>query len=374
VAALKPPSKLAWDNILTLPYYQAGKPVEELEREFGITNIIKLASNENPLGPSPKAIEAMKASVGTMHRYPDANGFALKRRLAEWLDLDSSLIGLGNGSDEILGMLCAAFIHPGDEAIIAVPTFIRYEICVQMVGGTPVKVAMKDWTNDLEAMAARVTDKTKLVFICNPNNPTGTAVWQNELTNLVERLPEHVIIVFDEAYREYVADSRYADTIDFLRQGRRVIILRTFSKAYGLAGLRIGYGLATAELASVLKLVRSPFNSSAMAQAAACAAIDDSEHIEQSRRVTAEGKKVICERFDHMELPYVESHTNFIFFDSRRNGMELFEHLLRRGVIIRPLKIGESKQYLRVTVGTMEENLRFLKELESVLEEVPITY
>jgi len=364
--------KLVWDNILTLPYYQPGKPIEEVERELGLTGIVKLASNENPLGPSPKATEAMHKAAASMHRYPDANGFYLKDRLGTLLDVHRDQIGLGNGADELLTLVAAAFIHPGDEALIPSPTFIRYETAVQMMGGTPVRVPLRDWTIDFDALTAAVTERTKLVFICNPNNPTGTYVDERRVRAFLDAMPRHVIFVFDEAYREYVDALDFPDSLAFLRSGdRRIIVMRTFSKIYGLAGLRIGYGIATPELSDVLKLVRLPFNASAMAQAAALAALDDTEHVERSQQLNRQGKRFVYDLFDRLSLTYAPSQTNFVFFDSRRDGVQVFDALLRRGVIIRPLTVQGTKRYLRVSIGTPSENERFAEALEAVLADIP---
>ena len=364
--------KLVWDNILTLPYYQPGKPIEEVERELGITGIIKLASNENPLGPSPKAIEVIHKMATEVHRYPDATAHFLKQKMSAKLELAPEQIGFGNGADEIITFIAAAFIHPGDEALVPTPTFIRYETCVQMMGGKPINIPLKDWKLDLEALKENINDRTKMIFLCNPNNPTGTIVERKELEEFLSHVPKHIIIVFDEAYYEYVTAKEYPDTLSYLKNSdRRIIILRTFSKIYGLAGLRIGYGLTTEELADVLKLVRPPFNASAIAQAAAAAAIDDTEHVEKSRSINTEGKNYICAAFDKLGIDYAPSESNFIFFDSERDGVEVFNGMLHKGVIIRPLTVDGKKQYLRVSIGTMDENKRFVDTFEEVLKEVP---
>ena len=364
--------KLVWDNILTLPYYQPGKPIEEVERELGITGIIKLASNENPLGPSPKAIEAIHKIAPDVHRYPDATAFFLKEKMAAKLGLTPEQIGFGNGADEIITFIAAAFIHPGDEALIPTPTFIRYETCVQMMGGKPIHVPLNDWHLDLAALKEKLSERTKMIFICNPNNPTGTIIKRKELEEFMKHVPKHVIIVFDEAYYEYVTDEDYPETLSYLKDDdRRIIILRTFSKIYGLAGLRIGYGLTTVELADVLKLVRPPFNASAIAQVSAAAALDDDEHVERSRSINSEGKKYITDAFERLGITYAPSESNFIFFDSERDGVEVFNTMLRKGVIIRPLTIDGKKRYLRVSIGTMDENKRFVETFEEVLADIP---
>ena len=363
--------KLVWDNILTLPYYQPGKPIEEVERELGISGIIKLASNENPLGPSPKASEVIRQMATEVHRYPDATAYYLKEKMSRKLSVDTEQLGFGNGADEIITFVAAAFIHPEDEALIPSPTFIRYETSVQMMGGKPVILPLNNWHIDLQVVLDNINEKTKMIFLCNPNNPTGSIIRKGEVDAFLEKVPKHIIIVFDEAYKEYVNDDAYPDTLEYLkRNDRRMIILRTFSKIYGLAGLRIGYGITTPELADILKLVRPPFNASAVAQAAAAAALDDDEHVRRSRTVNEEGKKYISKAFEDLGLDYTPSHSNFIFFDSKRDGVELFNAMLREGVIIRPLTIGEKNSFLRVSIGTMDENKRFVETLERVLKKV----
>ncbi len=365
------PSKLVWDNILTLPYYQPGKPIEEVRRELGITDIVKLASNENPLGPSPRAVEALRKCLGELNRYPDASGHYLRERLAEIHGVKKSQIVLGNGSDEIITMVVSAFLYTGEEAVIPYPSFIRYETGVQMMDGVKRMIQLKDYHHDLDAMAEAVNEKTKLIFICNPNNPTGTMMDRRSIRDFMERIPYGPIVVFDEAYHEYVTSPDYPDTLEYVEQQRPVVILRTFSKIYGLAGLRIGYGITTEEIGEILQKVRSPFNTSTPAQKAALAALDDKEFVQRSVELNEKGKKTIYACLEELGLPYCRSWTNFILFDSRRNAMDVFNALLRKGVIIRPLSILGRGTYLRVNTGLEHENERFCDALREVIEKIP---
>jgi histidinol-phosphate aminotransferase len=272
-------------DIAALSPYVPGKPIDELQRELGLTRVIKLASNENPLGPSPKALAVINETAATLHRYPDGGAFKLRQALAHrWKVTDEQII-LGNGSDEILGLLARTFLSPGDEAVMAAHTFVIYHMEVTAAHGKAVTVPLKDWRHDVAAMAGAITDRTRLVFLCNPNNPTGTMVSAEEVAWLIARIPDHVVVVFDEAYFEYVRSSEFPDSMAWIKEGRNVIVLRTFSKIYGLAGLRIGYGVTTGEIVNLLNRVRPPFNANSIAQRAALAALDDDEHVARSRAV-----------------------------------------------------------------------------------------
>jgi histidinol-phosphate aminotransferase len=270
-------------DIESLSPYVPGKPIDELQRELGLSRIVKLASNENPLGPSPKALAVLADAAATLHRYPDGGAFRLRTGLADRWKVSLDQVILGNGSDEIIGMLARAFLSPGDEAVMADNTFVIYKMEVTAAHGTPVIVPLRDGRHDLGAMAKAVTPRTKLLFVCNPNNPTGTMVSAAEIDALMANVPEHVIVVFDEAYCEYVRDPHFPDSLGYVRQTRNAIVLRTFSKIYGLAGLRIGYGVTTAEIAGYLNRVRPPFNANSLAQRAALAALGDEEHVAKSR-------------------------------------------------------------------------------------------
>lgn len=356
-------------QIMAIKPYVPGKPIEEVERELGISDVIKLASNENPLGPSPLAVEAMKKALDNVHRYPDGNCFYLKQALARFWGVTPDHLFVGNGSDEIIKLIAEAFLSEGEEAVMGHPSFSEYDFAVKIMGGQSVFVPLKNNTYDLEAMAKAVTEKTKLVFVCNPNNPTGTIVKKAEVDKLLAALPDHVITVIDEAYYEYVGDSDYPDSLEYVRANKNVIVLRTFSKIYGLAGLRVGYGIAKPELVSLLMRVREPFNVNLLGQAAAIAALEDREHVERSRRANEEGKEYLYREFERMGLAYAPTETNFIWLVIRADCRKVFNKLLKRGVIVRTGDIFDAPDVIRVTIGTMEQNRRFIVNLEEVLKE-----
>jgi histidinol-phosphate aminotransferase len=351
------------ENIRTITPYVPGKPIEELERELGISGTIKLASNENPLGPSPKAIAAVKKAVEGLNRYPDGSGFYLSQALAKKYEVDLSRIILGNGSNELIELVVRTFVQPGDEVISADPSFVVYKMIAQAAGGTNVIVPCKDMRHDLEAMTERITARTKIVFIANPNNPTGTMNTRSEMQRFMEHIPDHVIVAVDEAYFEYVTHADYPDSLDYLNEGRNVLALRTFSKIYGLAGLRIGYGITTAEIAELMNKVRQPFNTSSLAQAAALAALADRKHVEKAIAVNNEGKQYLYQSFGQLGLSFIPSEANFILFETALAAKDVYGGLLKRGVIIRPM--GERR--LRVTIGLPDENKRFIAELEKII-------
>jgi histidinol-phosphate aminotransferase len=350
-------------DIAGITPYSPGKPIEELERELGITGSIKLASNENPRGPSPKALAVLNEATKTLHRYPDGGGHYLRQALAERWKVSADQIILGNGSDEVITLLTKAFLNPGDEAVMAEPSFIVYKIDVTAEHAKPVTVRLKEFRHDLSAMAKAVTARTRLVFVCNPNNPTGTYVTAAEVAAFLQAIPPDVIVVFDEAYYEYVTAADYPDTLAILKGGRNVVLLRTFSKIYGLAGLRIGYGLTTPEIVQHLNRIRPPFNTNSLAQKAALAALSDEEHVRESRRLNTEGMGFLTERLNALGLTIVPSQANFLYFDVKQDGKAVFEALLSRGVIVRHL----GGAFLRVTVGLSQENERFITTLQAVL-------
>lgn len=354
-------------NIASLTPYAPGKPIEELERELGIAQAVKLASNENPIGPSPKALAVLAEAARSLNRYPDGGAHRLREALAERWKVTPAHVILGNGSDEIIGMLARAFLSPGDEGVLADQTFVIYKIEVTAAHGVPVMVPMKGWRHDLPRMAEAVTDRTRLLFLCNPNNPTGTMVTASEVKALMDRLPDHVIAVFDEAYYEYVSHRDYPDSLGYVKEGRNAIVLRTFSKIYGLAGLRIGYGLTTPQITGYLNRVRPPFNANSLAQRAALAALDDEEHVSRSRAVNQAEKEVVRAGLIALGLQPVPSEANFLFFDVGRDGRQVFEALLREGVIVRHIE----GRMLRVSIGLPEENQRFLTALKTVLHHTP---
>jgi histidinol-phosphate aminotransferase len=350
-------------DIAGITPYSPGKPIEELERELGITGSIKLASNENPRGPSPKALAALSDATKTLHRYPDGGGHYLRLALAERWKVSPDQIILGNGSDEVITFLTKAFLAPGDEAVMAEPSFIVYKIDVTAEHAKPVTVPLNEFRHDLPAMAKAVTARTRLVFVCNPNNPTGTYVTAAEVGAFLQAIPPDVIVVFDEAYYEYVTAADYPDTLAILKGGRNVVLLRTFSKIYGLAGLRIGYGLTTPEIVQHLNRIRPPFNTNSLAQKAALAALSDEEHVRESRRLNTEGMGFLTERLNALGLTVVPSQANFLYFDVKQDGKAVFEALLRRGVIVRHL----GGAFLRVTIGLSQENERFITALQAIL-------
>jgi len=352
------------ENIKSISPYVPGKPVEELERELGISGSIKLASNENPLGPSPKAVAAIRKALEGLNRYPDGSGFYLSQALAKTYGVDIAQVILGNGSNELIELAVRTFVQPGDEVISADPSFVVYKMITQAAGGMNVIVPCKDMRHDLDAMAERITAKTKLVFIANPNNPTGTMNTKAEMDRFMAKVPDHVVVAVDEAYYEYVTRADYPDGLDYLRDGRNILSLRTFSKIYGLAGLRIGYGITTAEIAELMNKVRQPFNTNSLAQAGALAALADRKHVEKSVTLNNEGKQLLYREFDRMGIPYIPSETNFIMFETQFDGKDVYAGLLKTGVIIRPM--GPKK--LRVTIGLPEENTRFVAELEKIVK------
>ena len=351
-------------DIAALSPYVPGKPVEELQRELGLTRVIKLASNENPLGPSPKAMAVINEGVATLHRYPDGGAFRLRQAIADRWKVSAEQVILGNGSDEILGLLARTFLSPGDEAVMADQTFVIYKMEVMAAHGKAVLVPLAQWRHDVMAMAAAITERTRLLFLCNPNNPTGTMVSGDEVARLLARIPEHVVIVFDEAYFEYVRSSEFPDSMAYVKRGRNAIVLRTFSKIYGLAGLRIGYGVTTPEIANLLNRVRPPFNANSLAQRAALAALDDDEHVANSRAVNQTGMDQVVTGLRTLGLAPITSETNFVFFDVGRDGRGVFEALLRLGVIVRHIE----GRMIRVTIGQAEENTTFLAALGQVLQ------
>ncbi len=351
------------DNIKNISPYVPGKPIEELERELGISGSIKLASNENPLGPSTKALNAIKKALEGLNRYPDGSGFYLSQALAKQLGAETDQIILGNGSNELIELAVRTFVQPGDEVVSADPSFVVYKMVTQAAGGTNMIVPCKDMRHDLDAMAEEITARTRLVFIANPNNPTGTMNTKAEMDGFMARVPEHVLVCVDEAYFEYVTRADYPDTLDYLREGKNVLALRTFSKIYGLAGLRIGYGVTRPDIAQMMNKVRQPFNTNSLGQIGALAALSDRKHVERSVTLNNEGKQFLYKEFDRLGVTYVPTDTNFILFETRTGSKELYEALLKKGVIIRPM--GPTR--LRVTIGLPEENKRFVAELEAAL-------
>ena len=350
--------------------YVPGKPIEEVERELGLSNVIKMASNENPLGPSPLALEAVKGYLPRLSLYPDGNCYYLKRALAERYNLQEQNIVVGNGADELITLLGATYLNPGDEIIMAQPSFSEYDFSARLMDAVPVYVPCKDFRHDLKAMAAAVTEKTKIIYVCNPNNPTGTIVSHKELEDFLTELPSNILVVLDEAYNEYVGDPSYPRSLEFLKWGFNVLILRTFSKIYGLAGLRVGYGLADEPVIRDINTVREPFNVNSVAQVAARAALNDKEHLEAVLRVNSIGKEYLAGEFTRMGLFYLPTEANFIFVEVGVDSRELFQKLLHKGFIVRTGDIFGYPQFIRVSIATEEQNRRFIKALEECLQEL----
>jgi histidinol-phosphate aminotransferase len=357
------------DNITRLIPYTPGKPVEEVERELGLTNILKLASNENSLGPSPLAIKAVQKLAATMHIYPDAETHKLKLAVAAHLDVLPENLVFGNGSDDIIHLLGVTLLGPCDEVIQADPSFVRYEAAAILNNAVCHMVPLTpDYRHDLDAMAARINTRTRLIFITNPNNPTSTIVDKEELARFLDRVPPHVVVVMDEAYYEYARFApQYPETLPYVREGRNVVVLRTFSKAYGLAGHRIGYGVMRSEIAGWLNRTREPFNVNTMAQAAAIAALEDHEHIARTLAMNEQGKRDMIAAFTELGLPYTPSYANFMWVDTQKDAKSVNQALLRKGIIIRVSDSFRAPTHLRVTIGTPEENKRFLDALREAL-------
>ena len=358
---------LANDHILGIAPYEPGKPIEELERELGITNVIKLASNENPLPPSERVLEAISTALAQLNRYPDGSGYYLRQALARRHDVTADHIVLGNGSNDLIELVVRAFLRPGEEAVVPHPSFVVYPMIVQAVGGIRVVVTLKEHRLDLEAMARAVTPMTKVVFIANPNNPTGTIVTAAEVEQFMARIPDRVVVVFDEAYIEFAQGPDFPDALGYVTHGRKVVVLRTFSKAASLAGLRVGYGVADPDCIALLNRIRQPFNVNALGQAAALAALSDEGHVLECLRTIEAGRHFLYEEFGALGLKYTPSRANFILLDVGRNATEVFSWLLKEGVIVRPMTSFGMENSLRVTVGTPEENRRFVKALKKVL-------
>ncbi|MBM4135677.1 MAG: histidinol-phosphate transaminase [Nitrospira sp.] len=359
------------DYISSIKPYVPGKPIEELEREIGIRDSIKLASNENPIGPSIMAIKAVLESLmspdpsNSINRYPDGSAYYIKKALSEKLSVREDEIILGNGSNELIDIAARTFLKPWDEAVVANPSFIIYAMSVQAMGGMPIQVPLKNYTHDLDAMADAVTSKTKMLFIANPNNPTGTINKKDEFDRLMDRIPDGILVVADEAYYEYVTDQEYADSMKHFRTGRDILILRTFSKIYGLAGLRIGYGIARQDIISEMNKLRPPFNTNSLAQKAALYALKDDDHLRCSREINEQGKRYLYRELDSIGLKYVSTEANFIYIPLERDSNVFYNTLLKHGVIVRPVGPKE----IRVTIGLPKENKRFVEALKAVISE-----
>lgn len=360
--------ELVRKSVLLVDPYVAGKPIEETKRQLGLKQVIKLASNENAWGTSPKAVAAIKKSLSSVNRYPDAQGFYLKKRLAKYFNLAPDNFVLGNGSDELIDLVIKTFLEADENIVTSEGTFLEYGIIAQVNDRKIKKAPLRYFKYDLEAILRLIDKKTKLVFIANPNNPTGTYVTKDETEEFLNSLPEGVIVVFDEAYDAFIDVDDYPNSLSYLKKKRKVIVLKTFSKAYGLAGIRLGYAVADIELAGYMERMRQPFNVNLLAQAAGLAALDDKDFLKKTRSLTLEGKDFIYQGLSGMGLGYVLSVTNFILVDVEKNGSEVFKAMLKFGVIVREMSQYGLNNFIRVTIGTAKENQRFLRVLGKVLK------
>ncbi|WP_432407914.1 histidinol-phosphate transaminase [Wukongibacter sp. M2B1] len=350
--------------------YVPGKPIEEVKKELGIEEVEKLASNENPLGPSPKAVEAMKKELESIHIYPDASAMTLRKKIAEKHGLDYTNIIVGNGGEQILQMIAQTFINEGDEAIMATTTFGLYGSSVSHMGGVPVKLPLKNYKHDFKGFINKINDKTKLIYVCNPNNPTGNIMAKDEIDYLVKNVPKDVVIIFDEAYFDYAkVNEEYPETLNILKERPNTIILRTFSKVAGIAGVRIGFVLTSEEIATEMGKVKGVFNANKLAQAGALGALEDKEHIDKTVELNYKSMGMMEEYFKERDLEYIKSNANFIFVNVNMDSRVVFQKLMEKGIIIRPGYLWSWDNWIRVSTGTIEQTEKFLVKLHSVLNE-----
>ena len=355
------------DSIRSIKSYVPGKPLKELEREYGIADSIKLASNENPLGPSPMAIEAIKKGMAELNRYPDGSGHELIKKIADKFGLSTKNIIIGNGSDDIIGMLSMTFLQAGDEVILPTPSFLMYEIAVKTADALPVFVPLTGLSIDLNEMKKRITEKTRMIFICNPNNPTGTIVSGKALETFIRDIPEDIVVVVDEAYIEFARDKSCLSAVNYINWGNPVVTLRTFSKAYGLAGLRVGYGLMAEEVVQLLNRIRQPFNVNSLAQIGAAAALEDTVFLEKTIKTIHTGLDFFQEELGRLNIRCFPTQANFFLVDVKKNAEAVFQQLLTKGVIVRSMASYGFPEYIRVNVGLPRENQRLINELKQIL-------
>jgi len=355
-------------GVATLSPYRPGKPAGELERELGLTEIVGLASNENPLGPSRHALDAAAAALGRLERYPDGAGFELKAALTRVYGLPAERLTLGNGSNELLNLVARVFVRPGDEVIYSQYAFIAYSIAARACQAKAVEVPALNYAHDLQAMAAAVTERTRLIYLANPNNPTGTAFADAELRAFLDAVPERVVVVLDEAYTEYVdPDAGLPNGLELIDDYPNLVVTRTFSKAFGLAGLRVGFAAANAQISDLMNRIREPFNVNCVAQAAAVAALDDRDYLQRTLDNNRLGRRQLSDGLARLSVAFLASQGNFLTLDLERDAQPVFDALLRHGVIVRPLQPYDMPRHLRVTIGLERENARFLDALERVL-------
>ena len=359
--------RIAKKNVLKVKPYLAGKPVEEVKRDMGLKSVFKLASNENPYPPSPKVLFQIKKKLKELNRYPDGNCFYLRKALAKEFKVSEKQLIFGNGSDEIIVLATRAFAGTSDEVIIAKPTFLIYEIASRVSGAKIKLVPLKDFRYDLKAMKKAVTKKTKIIFIANPDNPAGTYVTKREVENFFKGLRKDILVFFDEAYYEFVNRSDYPDSVSLLKKHKNIIFTRTFSKIYSLAGLRVGYGVASEEIIDILSRVREPFNVNSVAQVAALASLKEKAYYKEILKIINKEKAYLYKNFEKMGLSFVDSVTNFILVNVRRDSFDVFQKFLTKGVIVRDMGFWGLDTFIRVTVGTPKENKRFIKALKEIL-------
>ncbi len=358
------------DNIKNLIPYPPGKPLKELEREYGVTDSIKMASNENSLGPSPKAMAAIANCLGNLHRYPDGSCYYLAQGVADRLEVNRNELVFGNGSNEVIDFLVRAFVAPGDEVITSHPSFLVYQTMVQAQDGVNIVVPLKDMGHDLDTIAAKITARTRLIFLDNPNNPTGTVFDKATFEGFLAKVPETVIVVLDEAYVDFVAEDLRLDVREYMHGNTAVVGLRTFSKAYGIAGLRVGFGIMNAEIASFLHRVRQPFNVNELAQVGALACLEDDDHYQQTMTMTRDGIAWLTAEISKLGCQVFATQTNFFLVDVACGCKDLYERLLHLGVIVRPMAAYGYHSYIRITVGTAAENKRLVGALAQTLEAI----
>ena len=358
--------KLINTGILNLSPYQPGKPVEDLERELGIKNAIKLASNENPMGPSPLALKAVDKILSGIHRYPDGNALRLKEAISNEYDVGIEQITVGNGSNDIIEFVVRSFLSAQDSAVFSKHAFAVYPLAVQTAGAEGIEIPAVNWGHDLSAMSDAIKENTKLVFIANPNNPTGTFVARDEVISFLDKVSKDVIVLLDQAYFDYASYENNDIDFEFINEFPNLVISRSFSKAYGLAGLRVGYSVSSAEIADYLNRVRQPFNTNSLALAAAEAALSDKDHMMESLKMNIEQKRVLYKGLEDLGYEYIPSAGNFICFDCKQDAEQLFNKLLREGVIVRSMGVYKMPNHLRVTIGLPEENNIFLEKLAKV--------
>ena len=350
--------------------YVPGKPIEAVQREYGVDHSIKLASNENPLGASPMAVEAIRQALKDLHRYPDAGGYDLSRAIAAKYLIDPANIVLGNGSDDIIALLASVLLRPADEVILPQPSFLFYEIAIRSAGAQPVWVPLTSFKTDLAGMTAKISPKTRMIFLNVPHNPTGAIISKSDFEKFMAQVPPQIVVVLDEAYIEFVSDPHCLNSFDFLDADRAIVGMRTFSKAFGLAGLRVGYGVMPPALAELLNRVRQPFNVNTLAQVAATAALNDADFLQQTLQLVHTELEFLYAGLDQLEVPYIRSQANFFMFEvggRAQTADDVFEKLLRLGVIVRPMTSYGYPRHIRVNIGQHDENIRFLEALQKVI-------